>query len=420
MQPSKSIAAQLGTIAVLLFSMGAFAAFENLDQAGDSRFQAAWAVIYILFAVAFVPWRKAMVHAALAQKWLLVLVAWTLLSTLWSADPALTLRRAGALACTTALGIYLGVRFTQRQMLHLLAIALAVAVLASAVVAIALPSVGVMQGLYAGSWRGIFSHKNTLARTAVLSIVAFGCVFAAEPKRRKLGALAIMLVLPELLFSKSATGFLSVVILASVALSFWMFRALSRSLLLPTAYWAGGIAVALGCWLFAHSPSAFALIGRDPTLTGRTDLWAFAVDAMGQRPWLGYGFDAFWLGPGGDAIRTAVRWDAPHSHNGFLDLSLDVGLIGTTLFLIGLAIALRRAFAYTLQAQDPFRLWPVLYLTVFLLCNLTETTTVVGNSLEWLLYVSICVSLCPQPQLGFETGQTYSPPHRLSPSTLAP
>jgi O-antigen ligase len=205
-----------------------------------------------------------------------------------------------------------------------------------------------------------------------------------------------------------------------MALWFWMLRAFSRSLLLPTAYWAGGIAAALGGWLFANSTSAFALIDRDPTLTGRTDLWAFAADALRQHPWLGYGYDAFWLGRGGDSIRVAVGWDAPHSHNGFLDLSLDIGLIGTALFLIGLLIPLRRAFLHALKTQDPFRLWPLLYLTVFLLYNLTETTTVVGNSLEWLLYVSLSVSLCSRQQPGFEAQPAHSPPLPLSPFTPAP
>jgi exopolysaccharide production protein ExoQ len=409
MRQPKSIAVQLGTIAVLLFSMGAFAAFEGVNQPGNNSYDVlvgstgyefAWVGVYILFAFASIPYRKDILHAALAHKWLLALVGWTLLSTLWSVDPSLTIRRASALACTTALGLYLGVRFSQRQLLHLLAIALAVAALASAIIAISLPSVGVMD-LYGGSWRGIFPHKNTLATAAVLSLITFGSIYAAERNRRMPCILVMAVVVPELFLSKSASALLDVIIVAAIVLILWMLRSLSRSLRVPVAYWAGGFAVLLLGWLIAHSTSVLVLLDRDPTLSGRTNLWAFAADAVRQRPWLGYGYDAFWLGPGGDAIRTAVGWDAPHSHNGFLDLSLDIGLVGTALFLIGLLIFLRRALVYALRAHDPYRLWPLLYLTVFLLRNLTETTTVTRNSLNWVLYIGVSVLLLRNDGLVF-------------------
>jgi O-antigen ligase len=388
------IAIQPAIISLLLFSMGAFAAFENVDRLGDNSFELAWIGVYVLFAVAALPWRRLIVQAALGQKWLLALVAWTLLSTLWSVNPSLSFRRASALACTTALGLYLGVRFNQRQLLHLIAIALAVAVLSSAVVAICFPSVGIMQDLYGGAWRGIFPHKNSLSEAAVLSLITFGTIFVAERNRRKICLLVMALIVPEILLSKSAAGLVHTAIVADIVLLFWMLRSFSRSLLVPFGYWFMGLTVALGCWLATHGTRALALIGRDPTLTGRTDLWAFAADSVRQRPWLGYGYDAFWLGPGGDAIRAAVGWDAPHSHNGFLDLSLDIGLLGTLLLLVTFFLAFRRALQYALRTRDPYRLWPLLYLTIFFLINLTETTRVSGNSFEWLLYTAISVQLC--------------------------
>ncbi|WP_049558612.1 O-antigen ligase family protein, partial [Limnoraphis robusta] len=72
------------------------------------------------------------------------------------------------------------------------------------------------------------------------------------------------------------------------------------------------------------------LIGKDPSLTGRTDLWAWAREMIDKRPWLGYGYTAFWQGlDGGSAyIIRAARWPVPYSHNGILDLWLDIGLLG--------------------------------------------------------------------------------------------
>ena len=36
------------------------------------------------------------------------------------------------------------------------------------------------------------------------------------------------------------------------------------------------------------------VLGRDPTLTGRTEIWRFAIKSIASRPFLGYGYDVFW------------------------------------------------------------------------------------------------------------------------------
>ena len=44
-------------------------------------------------------------------------------------------------------------------------------------------------------------------------------------------------------------------------------------------------------------------LGRSATLTGRTRIWQMSLDNIAQRPWLGYGFGAFWR-PGEVEART--------------------------------------------------------------------------------------------------------------------
>ena len=86
----------------------------------------------------------------------------------------------------------------------------------------------------------------------------------------------------------------------------------------------------------AVNPDAlFDLIGKDSTLTGRTDIWGYAIPYIYQRPLLGWGYAAFWStkNPAAWEIANTLRWYAPEAHNGLLELLLSGGLIGTAWFI---------------------------------------------------------------------------------------
>jgi O-antigen ligase len=80
-------------------------------------------------------------------------------------------------------------------------------------------------------------------------------------------------------------------------------------------------------------------LGRDPTLTGRTDVWKFLLKAP-VNPVLGSGFESFWLSD--YATKLNSMYDS-HSvsfneaHNAYLETYLELGLLGLalTIGLIG-------------------------------------------------------------------------------------
>lgn len=82
------------------------------------------------------------------------------------------------------------------------------------------------------------------------------------------------------------------------------------------------------------------LLGRDATLTGRTDIWA-AVFAQPINPLLGEGFLAFWDKPAGKAVFESLKLNS--AHNGYIEVYLDGGLIGIgflALLLLSVGISL--------------------------------------------------------------------------------
>jgi O-antigen ligase len=111
-------------------------------------------------------------------------------------------------------------------------------------------------------------------------------------------------------------------------------------------------------------------LGRDATFTGRSDIWEH-ITSTTVNPLIGTGFYTFWGGPGGDAIREAMRTEVPNAHNGYLDLYLDGGWIGLALLLCLLLASGRRL----IRNLDVNRYQQVrfAFLIVAIVANLTES-----------------------------------------------
>jgi len=68
-------------------------------------------------------------------------------------------------------------------------------------------------------------------------------------------------------------------------------------------------------------------VGRDSTLTGRTQLWAQLLD-MSVSPWFGEGYESFWLGNRLQVLQETGDENVHQAHNGYLQVYLDLGLVG--------------------------------------------------------------------------------------------
>jgi O-antigen ligase len=154
-------------------------------------------------------------------------------------------------------------------------------------------------------------------------------------------------------------------------------------------------------WITNNPDTLLVAVGKDTTLTGRTDMWPYVLDMIWKRPWLGYGYSAFWQGLNGPSaiIWYATGWNPTHPHNGLLALWIDLGLLGVLIFAAGFLISFLGALAWVRKSRTSEALWPGLYMTYMFLSNLTETNLLKSNSLGWVLYVAAALSvLSPSEQ----------------------
>lgn len=189
---------------------------------------------------------------------------------------------------------------------------------------------------HAGSWRGHLIHKNiTGAMMAVLAIIG---VFALRSGRRLAGFWLLAGAAVFLYFTRSKTslGLLPV----AIALAFLAEKIPS---LVARAGLCLGPVFALNVLTLgsAVSPSIAALNKeylKDPSFTGRLDIWRFGFEKIVERPWTGFGFESFWLSP--DIKRSEskleLNWEVQsiiHGHNGYLDMLLTLGIPGLLLVI---------------------------------------------------------------------------------------
>jgi exopolysaccharide production protein ExoQ len=141
----------------------------------------------------------------------------------------------------------------------------------------------------------------------------------------------------------------------------------------------------LGLYMFLFASIAFILLfplnliesivellGRNLTLTDRVFLWQDLLDVSSNAV-VGSGFESFWLGDRIDAIWAKWKWRPNQAHNGYLEIYLNLGLIGLTIMLIVL-INIYRSMRKTLQREFEFGRFQMAYFGSFLLVNITEAS----------------------------------------------
>ena len=362
-------------IAGLLIFVGAFRvvllnAADSDRTGGSALFQLVSGGIYlsaitVLVARGIPTWAL----QVLRQAWPLVLLTLlTPLSVLWSQAPEVTLRRAIALLLSSAFAIFLLVRFNLRTVFNLVVIAFAIFI-ALSILAAAVPGLGITpSGAYAGAWRGLTGQKNVFGRTVGLAVVLLPLAYALRlTDWRKLALLMTPVALLLLLLSRSATSLVTVV--GSFGIGAMLYASLGGSFgrwrLRPELGLTLLLAVAVTVFLvvtYGWTTSLEAL-GRDPTLTGRTKLWnwAIGINVEAGRELLGSGYRAFWIDANTkyffeffawaqslDGTRSETFSGPDHAHSGYVDTYLQLGLVGVSVLAVTVfsaGINLRRALS---------------------------------------------------------------------------
>lgn len=280
---------------------------------------------------------------ALDHWWILLIPAWCVLSTLWSDHPAQTLRHAVQLGITFVAAVALAAQVPPRKFLHGLWCALMVAAVASATVGHVREN---------GDWTGIFGSKNAFSQPMSVLVIASWAMILDRGEAaawRVLSVAGFVLGSVLLYLASSAGGALATAVGLCAASLFHLLRPLTGAARIVACVAALLLAAAAATLAVAHREALLTLFleatGKDVTLTGRTDLWAIALEQIRAAPLTGTGFNAFWVigNPIAESLWAAFRVEAGagfNFHNTWLSNAVEIGLPGVALQALAFGAAL--------------------------------------------------------------------------------
>jgi exopolysaccharide production protein ExoQ len=204
-------------------------------------------------------------------------------------------------------------------------------------------------------------------------------------RRGALIAQTVLLAMTVWLFIKadSATS-LSCFIFAVGLIVITTYPALRRKHFLVHGYIAVVSCMSLFALFFQSSGGLLQTLGRNPTLTGRTDIWRLVLK-LSENPFLGTGFESFWLGSRLQNMWSVYWWHPNEAHNGYLEVYLNLGWIG--IFLITMLFVSGYRNILVARRLDPqLATLKLTYFGVALIYNLTESAIRTLHPL-WLFFL---------------------------------
>lgn len=402
-----------GTVLPALMAGGALPA--SSVQVENSGVLALFIGVYVIL-VSLVLVRPSLVRPmATVSPVLAALVLLAFASVYWSIYPEVTFRRSVALFFTLSFGLYLGLRYRLEESVALLAIGIGTLIVASLAAIILFPDVGIDQDIHRGAWKGVFFQKNVAGRMIAWFALCVMWLDRVGYGRRWLLRAALLMAVVLLIMSRSGTGLLMAATVAVVPLSARLLR-MDVRVLIPAAALLGLIALVGTVALTANFQDTMSMLGRDATLTGRTEIWSFGRESIANSPLLGYGYAAFWYGPLGPASYFTTHWNIASVHNGWMEVMLDLGLPGLLMmvFLMG-----RILIGGLLSARygDPHEAaWILAVALGLLVLSISESVFLERHSINTVVFALATVRVSLLRQCAGPAGQamTAQPLHGLS------
>jgi len=225
------------------------------------------------------------------------------------------------------------------------------------------------------------------------------------------------------------------VVLAMVLWLFWM----ANSATSLVCFLIGGVLIALTSWrgsaprpttvhtvalltqflcvlgfALSFDESLTAMLGRDPSLTGRTVIWARLL-SMTVNPWFGTGFESFWLGERDKLAGEGYSFHLNQSHNGYIEIFLNLGLVGLVLLSFVIVWGYRNLVGAL--HRDPELGWELgwlrlVYFVIVVVYNVTEAAFKLTHPL-WIIFLLAVIVIPEAPRDAARGAASRGPGHGI-------
>lgn len=343
---------------------------------------------------------------------LLILLSWMVVSVLWSQYRPQTLLTTAMQIGGTVFALFLANHFGWRQLLNVLSNTVRFVLISSLMFELLAAGIGPIEPLFpnyegdppAASYlwsqgnlfegeriQGIVGNANLLAFVATLGLLLFLIELIVTAGKRWIPLASMVLALTLFVLAKSAGMSVAIALISFAALVAILAEGRTRDqrrVVYRRALIILGAFVAAGAFFYRE---LFDLLGKSPDASGRFYIWETVLSLIQEKPLLGWGWTGYWI-PGvepWDGLVVINSVPMYQAHNAYLDVWLQLGLVGLALFVWMVAQGFIRSWRVAVRHTSPLYLYPLFALLAILGQSLTESRLLI--EISWLLLILVLV-----------------------------
>lgn len=319
-------------------------------------------------------------------------------SALWSENPPVTLKATFGLLFFSIFAVHFARKYNWQELSQIWRWNCTFIAIYSIFSAFFVPSVGICKK----GWCGGFGHPIDLGCLMALGVSLWLLNAFSNPRYRLRSLLLSILCLIVMQLTNSAGAllvFFTLIIVLSTTTFLKKLNFTQAFIFFILLLFLFGIT---GIWLMGNFENLLSVLNKDISLTGRVPLWTMLIQTrIKERLWFGYGYNAFWQrwrgndSPAADVVNVIIgdgRDWVSHAHNGYLDIILNIGLIGLLIFVILFLINLIQTIRLIINNKRPESFLPLLVLTFVFMTNLSNSPIIIP-SYTWFIFVTITIRL---------------------------
>lgn len=320
-----------------------------------------------------------------------------MLSTLFSESFIETLRYV-VLVATIFLPLYLHSRIFGSDNLYSIFVKFCVCVvIINFFYIIIFPQYGIMTGTgHDGAWRGMFVHKNIFGGVTVIATSLIFYHTVINKKRSDVTfKIALVIGILSILMCKSATAIVSSTFFFC-CYTFLNFLSRQSGPKRRGTYFILFLAIAILTLFILNIflDTILEALGKDPTLTGRTELWEILFYEIYKKPFLGFGLGHFTKPEVMWQFANDFGWVAKSSHNSFLDVLLGIGWLGFIFFMYLILTQLITLIVYQNSSHSPSKLATLISSILVIIVNgFSSSGVILSPSIFWIMTLILIFTL---------------------------
>lgn len=331
---------------------------------------------------------------------IIAFVAWSALSTIWSAYPMWSLGGVAYQASFAFLALYIGlvrdtiqiVRAVGDVLRWLLGLSLALEILSGLLLDLPIDFLGIDGNLSTfGPIEGIFGSRNMLALVALIAVVTFAVELLSRSVRRGIGMGSLWLAGICLVLTRSPVITVTAIAVGVAAVALWAIRRtpVEGRWVLQLALLGATVLVGIAAWL--GRTRIILALNAGSEFEVRYALWTEMWRLVALHPLEGWGWAGFWptsVTPYG-WLDFVTQRDNQSGLNAFLDVYFQLGLVGFLAFVALIGLAFVRSWLLASNKHPVLFVWPALILVILLVFSAAESTVLVEFGWMLLLICSV-------------------------------